>query len=53
VLERAVFVLADELDLPPRRARGALKRLVARLREANLNVETVQSLLDEWIQRAE
>jgi len=53
VLERAVFVLADELDLPPRRARGALKRLVSRLRDAKLNLETVQSLLDEWIHRAE
>lgn len=53
LLAKAVFVFADEVDLPPRRARGALKRLVARLRDANLSLESVQSLLDEWIQRAE
>jgi transcriptional regulator with XRE-family HTH domain len=52
-LERAVFAFADELDLPPRRARGALKRLVARLSAANLSVDAVQSLIEEWIERAE
>ena len=53
VLERAVFGLADELDLPPRRARGALKRLVTRLREAQLSLDAVQGLLEGWIARAE
>lgn len=53
ILERSVFALADELDLPPRRARGALKRLIARLSAANLSLDAVQSLLDEWIARAE
>jgi transcriptional regulator with XRE-family HTH domain len=53
VLEHAVFTLADELDLAPRRARGALKRFVARLGQANLGLDTVQELLEEWIERAE
>jgi len=53
ILERSVFALADELDLPPRRARGALKRFVARLSAANLSLDAVQSLLEEWIQRTE
>jgi transcriptional regulator with XRE-family HTH domain len=50
--ERAVFTFADELDLPPRRARGALKRLVARLREVNVSLDTTEKLLEEWIARA-
>jgi transcriptional regulator with XRE-family HTH domain len=52
-LERAVFALADELDLPPRRARGALKRLFGRLREARLTLDAAESLVEEWARRAE
>lgn len=53
VLERAVFAFADELDLPARRARGALKRLIAQFTAANLSVDVAQKLLAEWIQRVE
>jgi hypothetical protein len=53
VLERAVFALADELDLAPRHARGALKRFVAPLRQANLGLDTVHALLEEWVARGE
>jgi hypothetical protein len=45
--------LADELDLPPRRARGALKRLVVRLSAANPTLDAVRKGLEEWIQRGE
>jgi transcriptional regulator with XRE-family HTH domain len=49
-LELAVFAMADELDLPPRRIRGSLVRLCQRLRTANYaSVEGAQSRLELWI----
>ncbi len=47
-LELAVFAMADELDLPPRRVRGSLVRLLERLREANFTLETAQGQLGAW-----
>ena len=49
VLELAVFGMADELDLPARRIRGSLARLLKRLRESNLTLEVAQRQLDLWI----
>lgn len=48
-LELAVFSMADELDLPPRRIRGALARLLKRLQIANLSLEETRHQLDAWI----
>jgi transcriptional regulator with XRE-family HTH domain len=47
VLDLAVFSLAEELDLPARRARGALARLLARLREASVTIEAAERELAE------
>lgn len=47
-LERAVYAMADELDLPPRRARGALLRLLKRLQAADLTLEQTQRKLEAW-----
>jgi hypothetical protein len=41
--------MADELDLPPRRVRHALRRLVNRLRADKLTLEAAEQRLDEWI----
>jgi len=49
VVEHAVFTMADELDLPPRRVRHALRRLVRRLRENQVTLEVTEKRLDEWI----
>jgi transcriptional regulator with XRE-family HTH domain len=51
-LELAVFSMADELDLAPRRIRGSLLRLLKRLREANITFEAAQAQLEEWIRSA-
>ena len=48
-LERAVYAMADELDLPPRRARGALLRLFKRLQAADLTLEQAQQKLEAWV----
>lgn len=48
-LELAIFHAADELDLPPRRIRGALARLLKRMRAAGFTLETAQQQLDVWI----
>ncbi len=48
-LERAVFLAADELDLPPRRVRSALLRFIKRMRAGQLTAEAVQPLLEGWI----
>ncbi|HYQ17660.1 MAG TPA: hypothetical protein VEQ58_17930 [Polyangiaceae bacterium] len=48
VLQLAVFALADELDVPPRRLRGALVKLLARLLDAGIALDTAQQLLREW-----
>lgn len=48
-IELAVFTMADELDLPPRRVRHALRRLVSRLRADKLTLDATEKRLDEWI----
>ena len=53
VVQHAVFNMADELDLAPRRVRGSLKRLVKRLRGANLSIEVMERRLEEWVAEAE
>jgi transcriptional regulator with XRE-family HTH domain len=50
--ELAIFSMADELDLPPRRIRGALARLLKRLRTTHLSLEDTQHQLDAWIAKA-
>lgn len=50
-LEILVFRMADELDLPPRRVRGACARLLRSLRAANLTVERAEKELEEWMNR--
>jgi hypothetical protein len=49
-VERAVFELADELDVTARRARGALIRLSRRLNEVNVGWEQAQRRLEAWVQ---
>src|SRR5690349_3169840 len=38
-LERAVFAMADELDLAPRRVRGAVVRLLERMQGSNIPID--------------
>jgi len=45
-LTLAVFAMADELDIPARRLRGGLIRLVKRLREASIPLDTLQRQLE-------
>jgi transcriptional regulator with XRE-family HTH domain len=45
-VELAIFGFADELDLPPRRVRLCLGRLLKRLRETNVTLETVERQLE-------
>lgn len=52
ILELAVFGMADELDLPARRSRGALARLLTRLESAKLPVKGTQRQLEAWIAKA-
>ena len=47
VVELAVFTLADELDLPARRVRGPLAKLLVRLRQASLTLDGASRALDE------
>ena len=49
VVEHAVYAMADELDLPPRRVRHALRRVIKRLRADKLTLDTTENRLDEWI----
>lgn len=49
LLEQSVFAMADELDLAPRRVRGALSRWLRRVGEANPAFDAIRSELDEWI----
>jgi len=48
-IELALFSMADELDLPARRVRDSLMRLLRRLREVNVTLEVAQRQLEEWI----
>jgi transcriptional regulator with XRE-family HTH domain len=41
-LELAIFAMADELDLPPRRLRAALVKLLARLAEAGFSLDSAR-----------
>lgn len=52
VLERAVFAAADELDLSPRRTRGALVRLLRRLRAGDVTLDAALAELERWIAEA-
>ena len=47
-LELAVFAMADELDISPRRLRGGLIKLVKRMRERNVALDTAQRQLEAW-----
>jgi transcriptional regulator with XRE-family HTH domain len=41
-LELAIFAMADELDLPPRRLRAALAKLLARVAEAGFSLDSAR-----------
>jgi hypothetical protein len=47
-----VFVMADELDVPARRLRGGLIKLVKRMRETNIPLDTMQRYLEAWTEAA-
>jgi transcriptional regulator with XRE-family HTH domain len=47
-LELAIFSMADELDLPPRRLRAALMKLLERMRQANISFEVCERQLAAW-----
>jgi transcriptional regulator with XRE-family HTH domain len=51
-LELCLFRMADELDLPPRKVRTPLSRLLKRVRAANLTLEALQQHLDAAIANA-
>ena len=51
-MEHALFTAADELDLPARRMRGALKRLFASMRKADITLDAGQQILESWIANA-
>lgn len=46
-LELAVFTMADDLDVPARRLRAGLIRLVTRMREASISLDLLQRHLEE------
>ncbi len=48
-LDLALFTMADELDIPARRLRGGLARLIKRMRETNITLDTVQRHLEEYL----
>jgi transcriptional regulator with XRE-family HTH domain len=48
-LELAIFAMADELDLTPRRLRASLSRLLVRLGEAGFSLEAARQQVDAWI----
>jgi hypothetical protein len=50
-LELLLFRMADELDLAPRRIRGAFARLLRSMRAANLSLERAEKELEEWMER--
>jgi len=49
-LELAVFALAEELDVPARRLRAGLVKLVKRMREASITLDAVQRHLEEHLE---
>jgi transcriptional regulator with XRE-family HTH domain len=52
-LEYAVLRMADELDLPPRRVRRPLVRLLQRAAECGFDLETAKAYVDAWVAREE
>jgi transcriptional regulator with XRE-family HTH domain len=48
VLERTIFLAADELDLPARRVRGAFARAFQRLAQNGLTLAQVTTELAAW-----
>jgi hypothetical protein len=49
VLELAIAAMADELDLPPRRIRGAIVRLLKRLNATSFTLESLQQQIEARI----
>ena len=49
VLELAVLRMADELDLPARRLRRPLLRLLARLREGQFALDSAEQQIERWV----
>jgi transcriptional regulator with XRE-family HTH domain len=49
-LELAVFAMADDLDVPARRLRRGLIRLVKRMRGAGITLDAVQLHLEELLE---
>jgi transcriptional regulator with XRE-family HTH domain len=47
--ELAVLRMADELDLPARRIRRPLARLLARMRASSCTLEAAEQELEDWI----
>lgn len=52
-LELLVYRMADDLDLPPRRMRGALTRLLRSVRANGLSLEQLERELAAWAQHLE
>lgn len=48
-VELIVYRMADELDLPPRRMRGALTRCLRSLRATGLSLEQTERALEAWL----
>jgi len=51
VLDVALLKLADELDVPPRRARRALGRMLERLQNSKFRLESIQWELERLLAR--
>ena len=47
-VEQAIYRAADELDLPPRRVRGAIGRVLRRLAAANISLEAAKARIEAW-----
>ena len=47
-LELAIFAMADELDLAPRRLRASLLRLFVRLAEGGFSLDAARAQVDAW-----
>lgn len=46
VFERAVFELADELDVPARRLRSGMVKLMSRMREVGISLDAAEKHLE-------
>jgi transcriptional regulator with XRE-family HTH domain len=47
-LEHAVFTMADELDMPPRRVRGSLVRFLRSVGATSLTLQSTREYLELW-----